>query len=252
MKIKSLVLFGISVVSTLGCQPKSSDVADLPANYGFYAIDGGRTILIDAFPEKRPDFNAKVEFLFFDKNVGFKNMDLKLFKIVFKEAPDGSVSSEHEEIAVKSSSSPVKGQPEMVRIIPAHPLEPGLYFFKGVGGNPETWPNLTQRLFLIDPHLVSKAVDEGTARMVQYNREMWLKTNAKNTCIGNLKRLESAIQEWALDNRKLPTDAPTYGDVLPYLKKAAVQELECPAGGHYNVGTVGQRPTCNIPEHVLP
>ena len=75
----------------------------------------------------------------------------------------------------------------------------------------------------------------------------------RNVCINNLRQIDAAKNEWALEKRK-PTGAPiTEDDIKPYLKLDANGNLpECPAGGKYTIGKVGEKPTCSIPGHELP
>jgi competence protein ComGC len=76
-------------------------------------------------------------------------------------------------------------------------------------------------------------------------------TSQKNTCINNLRMIDAAKQQWALENNKKQSDIPTWQDIQPYLGKGK-GPLHCPQGGEYTIGAVDQRPTCSIPEHVLP
>jgi hypothetical protein len=70
-----------------------------------------------------------------------------------------------------------------------------------------------------------------------------------NGCINNLRQIDGAKQQWALENRKTITDVPAEKDVAPYLKNAIPK---CPAGGTYVLGAAGVAPTCSIPGHALP
>jgi hypothetical protein len=76
----------------------------------------------------------------------------------------------------------------------------------------------------------------------------------RNDCINNLRQLDSALQQWALDHKKLPGDTPKWSELLgsnglpAYLKNPII----CPQGGIYNLGSVGGRPTCSIEGHDLP
>src|SRR5208283_2676611 len=70
----------------------------------------------------------------------------------------------------------------------------------------------------------------------------------KNACINNLRQLDAAKQQWALEKGKFASDVPTQEDLLPYLRKWPV----CPQGGTYTINAVGQPPTCSIPDHRLP
>jgi hypothetical protein len=71
-----------------------------------------------------------------------------------------------------------------------------------------------------------------------------------NTCINNLRQIDGAKQQWALENKMPDTAVPTAADIAPYLKDNVVPQ--CPAGGVYTIGAVGTDPTCSIPGHVLP
>ena len=70
----------------------------------------------------------------------------------------------------------------------------------------------------------------------------------QNACINNLRQLDAAKQQWALENNKKAGDEPTKENLLPYLRGWP----NCPQGGEYHIGTVGENPTCSIPNHVLP
>jgi len=69
------------------------------------------------------------------------------------------------------------------------------------------------------------------------------------TCINNLRQIDLAKRMWAEDNKKQSTDTPAWSELKPYLGgKMPV----CPDGGVYTIGTVGEKPTCSLPGHVLP
>jgi hypothetical protein len=73
-------------------------------------------------------------------------------------------------------------------------------------------------------------------------------TAQQNQCINNLRQLEAAKNEWALEKHKQPADVPTQEDLLPYVRKFPV----CPAGGTYTIGAVSELPTCSVAGHKLP
>jgi hypothetical protein len=78
-------------------------------------------------------------------------------------------------------------------------------------------------------------------------------TSQQNACINNLRLIDAAKQQWALENKKQSTDTPAASDLKPYLGRGAEGEMPvCPAGGVYTFGPVGQSPTCSVPGHVLP
>lgn len=75
-------------------------------------------------------------------------------------------------------------------------------------------------------------------------------TAQTNSCIANLRQIEGAKQQWAIENQKASSDSPTSGDLFGgtlYLK----EEPDCPAGGSYTYGAVSDNATCNISGHAL-
>lgn len=72
----------------------------------------------------------------------------------------------------------------------------------------------------------------------------------QNACINNLRQIDAAKKEWALENGKSGGDVPTAADLKPYFKNGVFPT--CPAGGTYTIGAVSNVPTCSIPGHVLP
>jgi hypothetical protein len=78
-------------------------------------------------------------------------------------------------------------------------------------------------------------------------------TSQQNACINNLRLIDAAKQQWALENKKQSTDKPAVSDIQRFLGRGAQGEMPvCPAGGVYTIGAVGELPTCSIPGHVLP
>jgi hypothetical protein len=71
----------------------------------------------------------------------------------------------------------------------------------------------------------------------------------KNACINNLRQIEGAKQQWALEKNMPATAIPSKEDLEPYL--AGKTFPACPGGGHYTIGAVDQSPTCSIRGHRL-
>jgi hypothetical protein len=71
----------------------------------------------------------------------------------------------------------------------------------------------------------------------------------ENACINNLRMIDAAKQQWALQNSKNAGDVPTAADLKPFLKTGAFPI--CPSGGTYTIGAVSNAPTCSIPGHKL-
>jgi chromosome segregation ATPase len=71
-----------------------------------------------------------------------------------------------------------------------------------------------------------------------------------NACINNLRQIDAAKQQWALENDRPANAVPTAADLLPYFRDGLFPA--CPAGGLYSLNAVGLPPTCSIPGHALP
>jgi hypothetical protein len=70
-----------------------------------------------------------------------------------------------------------------------------------------------------------------------------------HACINNLRLIDGAKQQWALEKRKLTNDIPTLAD-LERLDLARPLP-SCPAGGVYTLGPVCVNPTCSLKGHAL-
>jgi hypothetical protein len=70
-----------------------------------------------------------------------------------------------------------------------------------------------------------------------------------NTCINNLRQIDQAKQQWALEKNKDATDVPTAQDLAPYFTTGTFPA--CPDGGNYTINAVSTLPTCSVPGHVL-
>ena len=69
------------------------------------------------------------------------------------------------------------------------------------------------------------------------------------TCINNLRQIDGAMQQWALENKKDASATPKAQEIAVYLKDGMPK---CPAGGNYSIRSVAEAPTCSIPGHALP
>jgi len=72
-------------------------------------------------------------------------------------------------------------------------------------------------------------------------------TRAKNPCLANLKQIDGAVQQWALENKKTATDTYSLSDstLLAYLKGSVLPI--CPGGGRYLPGRfISSDPRCSI------
>ena len=79
-------------------------------------------------------------------------------------------------------------------------------------------------------------------------------TSQANACINNLRQIDGAAQQWALEKGQSTGAALSYpGDLTPYIKLNSASSIPpCPAGGSYNVTSVGAIPTCSLGQTVTP
>jgi prepilin-type N-terminal cleavage/methylation domain-containing protein len=84
------------------------------------------------------------------------------------------------------------------------------------------------------------------------------RTNTQtNTCINNLRQIDAAKQQWAIETKQATNATPAFSDISGYLKAVVV----CPSGGAsatfastYTLGDIANKPVCQIypGTHVLP
>jgi len=67
-------------------------------------------------------------------------------------------------------------------------------------------------------------------------------TAQKNACINNLRQIDGAKEQWALEQKKNQSDAISQTEVDGYIKGGTPI---CPASGSYTYGNVGVTPTCS-------
>ena len=72
-------------------------------------------------------------------------------------------------------------------------------------------------------------------------------TAQAHLCIANLHRIDAAVQQWAVQNKKETGAMPGESDLIPFLGTFPV----CPAAGVYRINPVEEKPTCSIPGHEL-
>ncbi len=74
--------------------------------------------------------------------------------------------------------------------------------------------------------------------------------SAQALCISNLRHINAAKAQWAMDTGKglgvKPRDADLFGATL-YLRT----KPQCPAGGQYDLGKVKEPPACTVAGHEL-
>ena len=71
-------------------------------------------------------------------------------------------------------------------------------------------------------------------------------TSQSNTVINNLRMLDSAKQQWALEHRKSGADVPTLNDITPYLGRGSEGLPPSVLGETYNLGKVAEPVTADL------
>src|ERR1700722_9155011 len=80
-------------------------------------------------------------------------------------------------------------------------------------------------------------------------------------CINNMRQIDSAIQQFAMETGKAPGDTINFpSDLTPYIKLNSTSSIPgCPANGGYTAQPVSSTPsvTCSLsstvdPPHILP
>ena len=65
-----------------------------------------------------------------------------------------------------------------------------------------------------------------------------------SSCIANLKQIEGAKQQWAVENKQLPTAVPANSDIFGATLYIRTLPL-CPQCGTYTLNAVSVEPTCS-------
>ena len=82
-------------------------------------------------------------------------------------------------------------------------------------------------------------------------------TSQANGCINNLRQINAAESQFALEQHKTTGDTINFpGDLTPYIKLNSGGSLPiCPAGGSYDCSAVGTNATCTLstltPPHAI-
>jgi hypothetical protein len=77
-------------------------------------------------------------------------------------------------------------------------------------------------------------------------------TTASNAYVNDLRQLDGAKQQWALENGKTTNDTPTWPELLPYFGGEMTNFFATngvvmrPAGGVFTIGRVGEPPSCVV------
>lgn len=75
-------------------------------------------------------------------------------------------------------------------------------------------------------------------------------TSRAKACVANLRQIDTAKMQWAMDNKKVGTDTVNLGTVAggdldtTLVPRYIKNDLSCPSGGDYVVNAVDTNPTC--------
>ncbi len=76
--------------------------------------------------------------------------------------------------------------------------------------------------------------------------------SCQNACINNLRLIDGAKQQWALENKKVSTDIATACDLAPFLGRGTGTLPSCPNDTNHNFNTsykinaVDKAPECRV------
>lgn len=84
-------------------------------------------------------------------------------------------------------------------------------------------------------------------------------TSQTKACINNLRQIDGAIQQYALENNVAANGPVSEANVAPYLGRTVAAAtfadagVKCPASGTYTVTDASTKPTCSVGDpHILP
>jgi prepilin-type N-terminal cleavage/methylation domain-containing protein len=63
------------------------------------------------------------------------------------------------------------------------------------------------------------------------------------SCVANLKQIDSAKQQWAMDTKQTSGATPGTTDLAPAYMKSFPS---CPSGGSYSINDISTSPTCSV------
>ena len=71
-------------------------------------------------------------------------------------------------------------------------------------------------------------------------------TSQTNACINNLRIIDAAKQQWALETGQASSVTPSSQNIVPYLGRSGSAMPNEPLGGSYNINALTNVPTCSI------
>ncbi len=82
-------------------------------------------------------------------------------------------------------------------------------------------------------------------------------TSQTNACINNLRQIDGAIQQWALEAQQSASATVTSANIAPYLGRGTQgavinTDIKCPAAGTYAITDVATKPSCTLSSQTAP
>ena len=72
-------------------------------------------------------------------------------------------------------------------------------------------------------------------------------TSRAKACTGNMRQMETAKEQWAMDTKAASTATPTAADLVDEYMKGTPDTLPtCPSSGAYTLGDLSTRPVCSV------
>jgi prepilin-type N-terminal cleavage/methylation domain-containing protein len=74
-------------------------------------------------------------------------------------------------------------------------------------------------------------------------------TSQANACINNLRQIDGAKQQWALETKQSTTASPANTSLQPYVGRGSAGGTFpplCPGNGSYTIGDVATAPACSL------
>ena len=122
-----------------------------------------------------------------------------------------------------------------------------------------TTPRLRPLAFTLVEIMIVVAIIGLLAAMAIPNFVKARATSQANACINNLRKIDDAASQFAIERGKSTGDPVSLNrDLTPYIKMNSAGKLPiCPARGTYSIENIGDQPTCSIstsvaPSHLLP
>ena len=72
-------------------------------------------------------------------------------------------------------------------------------------------------------------------------------TSRAKSCTANMRQIETAKEQWAMDTKAAATATPVAADLVTEYMRGTEDTLPlCPSSGTYTIGNMNARPVCSI------